>query len=348
MAGADCRTECLIRMSSTYDFAIFGGNALASLVAGLLAHDHNKQVLLIADPVSPQRLPRSIDLALLLATRPQSWKMLQRGVAETRALMASLQASDALDAAPVRIVADLPRTKAALAHVAASAQGYGQTSRDGLFPSVARLAVPVALVESRVVTIGREAAVLEFSRAGTAALVVSGEPTAVGQIVVADEAALLELVPPAQRPAQLVGRPMTGTLTAPAKKLAAPVMLFPDRGVSLQQRPDLSILALVSGDGEVDARLASTLPGPFPLQRLATTHFRCVSTVDGAPLIGRIKPSKLMVLAGLGEAAAFFAPLIARLLAGVPGDGEKEWASAHDPSRPTREAVADFVATGAA
>jgi len=343
MAGADCRTECLIRMSSTYDFAIFGGNAFASLVAGLLAHDHNKQVLLIADPVSPQRLPRGLDLALLFATRPQSWKMLQRGVAETRALMASLEAHDALDTVPVRIAADLPQTKAALAHVAASAHGYGQASKDGLFSGVARLVAPVALGESRVVTIGRDAATLEFTRTGAAELVISGEPTAVGQIVVADDTELLELVPPDQRPAQIVAQSMTGTLTAPAKKLPAPVMLFPDRGVSLQQRADLSILALVSGDSDIEARLASTLPGPFPLQRLATTHFRRVTTTDGAPLIGRIKPSKLMVLTGLGDAAAFFAPLMARVLADAPGDGEKAWAAACDPSRPAREAIADLV-----
>src|SRR3569832_2135266 len=102
-------------MASTYDFAIFGGNALASRVAGLLAHDHKKQVLLIADHVSPQRLPRGVDLALLLATRPQSWKMLRRGAAETWVLMEALGARSALEPADVIVAADLPQTKTALA-----------------------------------------------------------------------------------------------------------------------------------------------------------------------------------------------------------------------------------------
>ena len=346
MAGADCRTKCPLRMTSAYDFAIFGGNAFASLLAGLLAHDHNKQVLLIADPVSSQRLPRSMDLALLLSTRPQTWKLLRRGVAEVRALMASLDARDALDAVAVRVVADRTDTKTALAHIAATAQGYGQSSKDGLFPHIVRLAAPVSLVQSRVVTVGREAATVEFDRAGVAELVLAGEPSEVGQIVMADDAALLELVPAKQRPAQLAAQAMTGTLTAPTRRLAAPVMLFPDRGVSLQQRPDLSILALASGDSDVDARLASALPGPFPVQRVASTHFRRTAITDGAPLIGRVDPSGLVLIAGLGDAAIFLAPLIARSLAGTAGADERAWALAHDPSCGHRDVVADFVPAG--
>ena len=342
MAGADCRTERLIRMTSTYDFAIFGGNAFASLVAGLLAHDHNKQVLLIADPVSPQRLPRAIDLALPLATRPQSWKLLRRGTAELSALMLSLGTPNALDSMAARIVADLPSSKAALAHIAASAQGYGQASRDGLFPGVLRLACPVSLAESRVATAGTEAAALEFSRSGAAQLAISGEPAEIGQIVIGDDTALLELLPAEQRPPHLVA------LTAPAKRLPAPVMLFPDRDVSLQQRPDLSVLALVGGDTDVGPRLASTLPGPFPLQRLATTHFRRVATTDGAPLIGRIDPSGLTVIAGLGDVAVFLAPLIARVLAGTAAADEQAWAAAHAPASTNRDAISDFAPEGVA
>src|SRR3569623_1432855 len=178
-------------MASTYDFAIFGGNALASLVAGLLAHDHKKQVLLIADPVSPQRLPRGIDLALSLATRPQSWKMLRRGIDETIALMASLDAQNTVETVDVRVVADLPQTRTTLAHVAATARGYGQSSRNNSFPGVLRLAAPVSLASSHVITIERDAAKLEFTRTGVAQLLGSGEPAEIGQVVIADDGALL-------------------------------------------------------------------------------------------------------------------------------------------------------------
>lgn len=330
-------------MTSIYDFAIFGGNALAGLVAGLLAHDHNKHVLLIADPVSPQRLPRSVDLALLLATRPQSWKMLRRGVGETLALMTSLGAEKSVEAVDVRVATDLPATRTALAHIAAIARGYGQSSGPETFRAVPRLSGPVSLTRSRVVTVDRDAATLDVSRASGAQLRISGEPADVGQIVIADNADLLDLLPADQRPLPLALRSMSATLTAPTKRLPAPVMMFPDRGVTLQQRADLSILALVGGDSDAEARLASTLPGPFPLQRHATTRFRRLVTSDGAPMIGRVKPSKLMVLSGLGDAAAFFAPIVARFLAGVPADDEKPWIASLSPSRP-REAITDFVA----
>ena len=66
---------------------------------------------------------------------------------------------------------------------------------------------------------------------------------------------------------------------------------------------------------------------------------------DGAPLLGRLKPSRLFVAAGFGDAAAFLAPAIARLLVGSPGEAERSWLVAHDPARPRRETIADFAET---
>jgi len=48
--------------------------------------------------------------------------------------------------------------------------------------------------------------------------------------------------------------------------------------VTLSQRHDLSILALISGETDLAVRLGSTIPGPFPLRRLATTHYRRLVT----------------------------------------------------------------------
>jgi hypothetical protein len=154
-------------------------------------------------------------------------------------------------------------------------------------------------------------------------------------------------LPEPQRPSMLRLLPITATSTAAAKRLAAPIMLYPDRGVSLAQRADHTILALVSGPAEIEARLASALQGPFPLQRTATAHFRKLVSIDGAPVIGRITPSRLFAIAGLGDAAAFFAPPLARFLIGEGTADEKSWFAEHAPSRP-REAIADFVSAAAA
>jgi len=331
-----------------YDFAIFGASPLAALLAGLLAHDHGKHVLRIADPVSPQRLPRALDLALPLATRPASWRLLRHSEAETRALLAALDAPDTLSPTTVKLVADLPATAAALAHLSHIALGYGLRSHDGSFSNISRLNGEISLADSKVVTVERDTATLGFTRTGAAELTISGEPAAIGQIVLADDAAILDLLPEAQRPLQLAVQSMTATLTAEARRLPAPVMRYLDRGVTLSQRADQSILALVSGDADLAARLGSTLPGPFPLRRLATTHYRRLTTTDGAPLLGRLKPSKLYVIAGLGDTGLFLAPPIARLLAGKATADEKRWFGPHDPARPNRDAVAEFVAEAVA
>ena len=347
MAGADCRSPWLNRPPShrpRYDFAIFGTSPLSALLAGLLAHDHGKQVLRIADPVSPQRLPRALDLALPLATRPASWRLLRRSEAETRNLLTALDAPDTLAPTTVKLIADLPATGAALAHLSHVALGFGLRSRDGNFSGISRLNGEISLADSKVVTVERDAAKLSFTRTGAAELTISGELAEIGQIVLADDAAILDLLPEAQRPPHLAVQSMTATLTTEARRLPAPVMRYLDRGVTLSQRQDLSILALVSGDADLAARLGSTIPGPFPLRRLATTHYRRLITTDGAPLLGRLKPSKLFVIAGLGDAGLFLAPPIARLLAGKASADEKPWFSAHDPARPSREAVAEFVA----
>src|SRR3954447_31033 len=126
-------------MAESYDFAIFGSSALSALLAGLLAHDHGKRVIRIAEPVSPQRLPRRIDIALPFATRPATWRLLRQAEAEMAALMRSIEAPDAIMPTEVQIVADLPETATALAHVNHVAQGYGMAVRHGTFRKVSRL-----------------------------------------------------------------------------------------------------------------------------------------------------------------------------------------------------------------
>jgi hypothetical protein len=334
-------------MPAGYDFAIFGSGPLSALLAGLLAHDHGKQVIRIAAPVSPLRLPRSIDLALPFATRPASWRIVRRAEAETRAVLTSLAAPEAIIPVDVRIVADRPATAMALAHMTHLALGDGMSVRDNLFARVSRLTGEIDLHDSKAQSIDAADVALNFTRAGVASLTIAGEAAEVGQIVLAEDAAILDLMPESQRPASLAVHAMTATLTAPARRLAAPIMSYPDRGVVLAQRPDLSIHALVSGERDVEARLASCLDGPFPLTRVATTRYRRITTLDGAPLIGRLKPSKLFVIAGLGDAAAFLAPPLARLLNGVPRDDERTWFLAHDPARTNRAAIADFAGAAA-
>jgi hypothetical protein len=328
-------------MTTGYDFAVFGASPLAALLCGLLAHRHGKLVLRVADPAPRQRLPRGIDIALPLATRPASWRLLGHAAAETEALLGQIDGQDRFDRTDVTFVADLPETATALAHLTHIAAAYGVNGHDGLFRGVPRLLGEVDLTFSDVQTVEAGRVALRPGGAG-AELMLDGEKLAVGQLVLADDAAILNLVPEAERPL-LQAEATMATLTAPAKRLAAPVMRYLDRGVTLMQKPDLSVLALVSGQADADARLASCLAGPFPLQRRATAHYHRLVTIDGAPLIGRLASSGLIVIAGLGDSAGFFAPPLARLLTGGPIDEEDAWFAAHDPARPSRAPVADII-----
>jgi hypothetical protein len=325
-----------------YDFAIFGASPLAALLCGLLAHRHDKLVLRVADPAPRQRLPRSIDIALPLATRPAGWHLLRAAVTETATLLATIGGQDRFDRTDVRLVADLPETTDALAHLTHIAAAYGLPGQGGLFRGVPRLSGEIDLASSAVQTVEAGRVMLTPGRDGTG-LALDGDNLPVAQIVLADDASILDLLPPDERPQPLLVQPAMATLTAPARRLPTPVMRYLDRGVTLVQNKDRSVLALVEGQADADARLASCLAGPFPLQRRATTHYHRLATIDGAPLIGRLARSGLLVIAGIGSSASFLAPPLARLLAGVATDEEQAWFAAHDPSGPSRAPVADIA-----
>ena len=338
---------------TAFDIAILGSSPLSGLLAGVLVRDHHKRVIRIGRRASPQRLPRTLDLALPLATRPQSWRLTREAEAETSALLAAIGAPAAITANDVVVIADTAASSAAMGHAAHMALGFGLVvrPRDGgwTFRGVAVLQ-PAALDDKLfawltnlgVTSVDNADAELRYLKSGVAELWLPDGRVDAPQIVLADDAALLDHLPEAQRPATLLPRSMTATLTA-SRRLAAPVMLFPDRGVTLVQRDATTVLALVSGDRDVEARLATALPGPFPVQRLATSRFRRIVSTDGAPLIGRLKPSKLFVVAGL-QSAAFFAPALARLLAGETRADDKRWFLSHDPARiAARETIADVA-----
>lgn len=319
-----------------FDFAIVGTNMLSGLLAGVLARDHGKRIVRVGAPRSAQRLPRSLDLPLPLATRPASWRILREAEADTRDLLGSLGVPEALGRTEAAISADLPDTAAALDHMAHLALSYGHQVRR----------LPKGWAFRRISLI--DAAALDarlgewLKVAGVTSL--DAGPADAAITILADDAAIFEHLPEAQRPAPLVSQAMTSTLLVVPRPLPCAMQYFPDRGVALLQRPGQTALALVSGETEIEARLASVLAGPFPVKRLATTRYRRFVTSDGAPLIGRLKPSRQFVIAGLGDAAAFFAPALARFVAGASNADERRWFAAHDPAQP-RDAIAEFISS---
>lgn len=319
-----------------FDVAVIGSSLFSGLLAGILARDHGRRVARIGRQPSAQRLPRRIELALPLATRPETWRLLRRAEAEMATLLGSIGITAGIGQTEAALLADLPGTAAALDHLAHMAAGYGHQVRH--LPNGWSFRQVSMLIREPI-----DPRLGDWLKAAGVTQMDEKIPDA-DVLVLADDAAIFDHLTERERPPQLTSQPMTATLVV-SRPPAIPVQRFADRGVTLAARPGNAILALISGETDVEARLSSTLSGPFPMKRLATTRYRRFVTSDGAPLIGRLE--KHFVTAGLGDAAAFLAPAIARLIAGASEDDEKTWLAAHDPAQP-RDAVADFTSVAEA
>ena len=316
-----------------FDVAVIGSSLFSGLVAGVLARDHGRKVVRIGRRPSSQRLPRRLELALPLATRPETWRLFRRAEIETQTLLGSIGVPEAVTATETALIADLPASQVALDHIAHMAVGYGHQVRR----------MPNGWSFRRVAILDREAieARLDDWLKATGVIATDDGAPDAALTVLADDAAIFDNLPEGERPAPLISQAMMATLVV-SRPPPATVQRFADRGVTLVARPGNTVLALVSGEADAEARLASTLPGPFPMKRLATTRYRRFVSNDGAPIIGRLKPNKPFIVAGLGDGAAFLVPAIARLIAGASEGDEAHWFAAHDPAQP-RATVADFV-----
>lgn len=161
--------------------------------------------------------------------------------------------------------------------------------------------------------------------------------------ILADDDAILSRLSADERPALLRLVDVQTTVTAATTPLRALLVDYPDRGVTVAQR-DTRILARIRGFESADARLASCLGDRLPLRRVATRRFRVLDTIDGAPLVGQLKAPRLFIIAGLGDAAPFLAPVLARLIAGTASPHERAYFAARDAARPdARAGVGDLT-----
>jgi hypothetical protein len=324
-------------MPGSYDFAIVGSSTLSLLLCGLLVRDQGARVVRIGRRPSAERLPRGPDLALMAATRPETWQILREGDAEIRRLFTSMGAP-LLDV-EAEIVIDTERTRAAFDHIAHLASGYRQSVRriagGWSFRGVTMLPPQAASLSAWLDGMG-----VDFIDADATPLAPGGnlangiEGVEANLIVFADDDFSLEL-DATSRPSVLRADAMTMTLLdrAPARDQTL-LRLYPDRQVALIPRDQATTLARIRHSDALDERLASVLSAPFPIRRLATARYRVLASQDGAPVIGPIKPSGPFLIAGLEVAAPFFAPIVARALKGKATNDETSWLATHDPARP--------------
>ena len=347
---------------TSYEFAIFGSTPLAGLVAGLLASVHQKKVCIVGELQSAFRLVRGVDLSVMPVTRPETWALLKDATPETRKLLGRIGGKGGMQRLDPIFVAETAAGRDALAHMRHVAQGFGYAVermanggiegavayrlRDAVFLDRGRLMPSIEgwLEASGVGRITARGTKVTLKRDGSARIEGGALNLDASRAILADDRAMLAHLEVDERDNTLVTQSITTTLTEPAFRLAAPVMVYPDRGVTLSQRASGNISALSAGRPELaTARIGGCLVSQAQLRRAGQTTFRSVLTVDGAPLVGQAKGIKATVIAGLGVGGAFFAPAIARLLAGVASESEQRYFSAHEAGRGNARAmVADY------
>ena len=345
-----------------FDFAIFGASPLAMLLGGLLATTHGKQVCLIGEPWSPWVLPRRFELASVAATRPGTWAMLKAGSAETTKLINTIGKGLVEHLDPL-LIAETPQSLEAVAHMRASVVGYGYAmecvaDRSLVDPGAAwrlrdvPMLVPGKAEPALAQWFDRSGArrwspadgEITIRRDGTVKIKSFGREFDAAQAILADDAALLDRLDEAARAPLLRLIPTRTVLTEPAKPIAAPVVYYLDRRVALAQRGKSGVTAIATGADDSSARIGAALAAQGRLRRAGDVARPRVETTDGAPLVALARGTKTQIIAGFGDAAAFFGPALARWFAGKASEAEAQFFTAHDSGRGNaRQLVADYT-----
>jgi hypothetical protein len=344
------------------DFAILGSTPQARLIAGLLAGTHGKSVVFAGESQSGFRLPRDLDLSIAPLTRPESWALLRAAQPMVQKLITRIGGRASWSRLDPVLFADSAEGQQALAHIRHMAQGFGLAveklrpkalakGRDGvvfrdatmIHRAVAEPALDRWMLQQGVHILDPRSDIMVHAdgsgeiRAGETAISVT-------QCVLADDAALLRHLPAERWPALMLRRPATTILTEPTGRIAAPVMLEIDSGLTLWQRPEGGIAAFGPGPmdhvlGEVSALLGGVV------HRAGQSQYESLATRDGAPAAGRVNGSGPDVLAGFGPSGMFFAPALARWLAGVATEDENRWLAARLVTRSAQASpVAEYAA----
>lgn len=329
------------------DFAILGASPQARLMAGLLAGVHGKSVVFIGESQSGFRLPRVLDLSIAPLTRPESWALLQAGRAEVQKLLTRIAGRQGWARLDPVLFADSGEGQQALAHIRHMATGFGLAAE--------RLR-PNAMAKGREGVVFRDATIIQRTIAepaldqwmnaqgvqilapdsrvtihadGSGEVETEQATISAVQFVLADDAALLRHLPAEHWPHLLLRGQGTTILTEPTGRIAAPVMLEIDSGLTLWQRADGGVVAF--GPGRMDQVLGAVstlLGGDRSIHRAGQSQYNIVTTRDGAPALGRIDGRGADILVGFGPSGIFFAPAMARWLAGLAAPEENQWFSA--------------------
>lgn len=338
---------------------MIGESPFAAFLAGLLASEHGRKVVLIAAPPSPLRLSHGPALSFAPLVRPTSWQLSRSTAPEAVKLLARIGQRTTARTDLV-LAARGPAQSYALEHVRHLAIGYGRAVEPSIpaaagFETAYRVrdvyrlhepafwaAVPAWFARLGVVRVPADTP-LAHHRNGSCT--VAGHD--VDHVVFADEPAALAHCDTSDLDAIARRVPMTAFRTEPVPPRADPVIAAMDGSFVLTQTPENALDIVAAGTAANAAHRAGRHLSDRDSVRLAAqSPFETLRPHDGAPIIGALHHSRATLLLGLGPQAVFLAPAIARFLTGAASRAEQAWCEAHRPGRDfARSSVAEFVPT---
>lgn len=334
--------------------AVVGSTPFAWLLAGLLASDHSRAIVLVSPAPDPQRLIAVPSLSISALTRP-----------ETLALLADAQKADAkrisriapnlLRRGNLALFGSTPASRAALGHMRHAMTGFGHVVEPIRFAPTGEFrirdiwhfnaeafeaAAPAWLASNNVAVVNSSAG-LKLGKDGTA----SFGATRFDCVVLADDRAIIDRLSEKEvasfaRPQAFVGLRTASTHATPDR-----VRMDIDTGAFLARGETGQWEGFAANqDGKGMERIRACLPEGMQTRLAARTHFMRLLTHDDAPVVGQTRRSKAFVIAGLGVLDIALAPLLARLIAGAASPAEARWGEAHAASlRQPRRDVAEFA-----
>lgn len=334
--------------------AVVGASPFAWLLAGLLASDHSRAIVLVSPPPNPHALRPLPSLSLAPATRPETWSILSRHARPALRRLSRIVPTIG-ERVDMRMQARSAQAIVALGHMRHIAGGFGYPIdpmektprgasvglRDVRLIDAAALheAGPSWLAAANVAVL-HSVDGLTIRRDGTARF----GATTIDQVILADDASILQWLDPDEIASFARTEHWAGIETAPQKPARHRAGFDLDTGTIFAQSADGIIRAAArDDDGNALPRIADCL-SLDPAPRLAArASFSRLCSHDGAPVLGPTRRAKLFVVAGLGALDLVLAPLVAGIIAEQASGLEAEWAAAHgaDLRQPRRD-IAEF------
>jgi len=331
--------------ASVFDFVLVGSSIKAGIVAGLLAKEHRKRVCLIMRPSIRHQLAREFDLSFDCATRPDTWELLAALNSESNRLLTSVGGGRSVLRLNPLMVCHSTTSADALAHMYHVMRGYGyeveRADTRHLPRAVAGLRMRGARMVQHNIFWPALLAWLEncgveivepgelrfgFHRDGSARVRSGNTGLEAGRLVLADEGAVL----------RHASRPEIERFFLACRACAVLSVTSPVQRSQFTLSPEHKFAAFGRAKGRIEflgmvepGNMAQLINANMAIdknsRRSAQSTFCTLVTRDGAPMVGKLGRSNLLVLCGFGHAGAYFAPALARYLAGKGSQMEKTY-----------------------